>query len=194
MRKIILLVFVIFSILASCSRQNKSDQKVDKLSHETGDSIEKEAPEVERYLPAIHEFVWDDFAIDPFFEDSEKIANLRNLNYSAIDTLPVENNHIPDQVDTIYSFIFNESTIRIYKLPDKEFVISSELYEDLIPIKHGLKIGDSKQAVCNKFQMPDKINIESDSLRITVGESDQWVDLLFKNDSLKKISFVGYFD
>ena len=153
---------------------------------ESIDTISLESP--------ITAFIWDEFAIDPFENRSDKISNLRTLDYSSIDTILVENRHNLDQVDTVFQFNFGTSKIQVYSLSAKEFTISSSLFKNIVPIKYGIQIGNHKTDIINKLSISDTLDLTSQHFRIEVMEVVQWVDLVFQQDTLTEIIFVGYYD
>lgn len=134
----------------------------------------------------------DQFANSPFINAS--ISNLRTLNYSSIDTSLKQNRHVQNQVDTIFNFHFDQSNIKIYKLPEKELIINSTFKKNVLPLKRGIKIGDHKKEIFQKLSLSDTLTISDDILRIQVLEVTQYIDLKFKNDTLQKIEFKGYVD
>lgn len=193
-------IFLLFLFIVSCNPSEKTENSaVDIISTELIESdclIAEKVDTAELLIlePKYLNIIIDEFAINPFSNGLEKISNLRSMNYTSIDTLTINNDYVEGQVDTIFTFNFDESNIQVYSLPDKEFVINSILKQDILPIKEGISIGDLKTDVINKLSLPDSLDTNFSILRIAVLEVVQWVDLEFEQDTLTEINFQGYYD
>jgi hypothetical protein len=129
-------------------------------------------------------------AVNPFESDFETM--LRSIREYEIDKESKENIHVENQIDTILTVRFDNSSIQYFKGKPNSFILGAKIKTAKINFKRSIKIGMSK---AHFFQLFAELTSEDvNKVTITDLEGLQTVDFIFVDDKLFEVQFHGYID
>lgn len=122
-------------------------------------------------------------------DDLIKFTTDPDVNFSS-EKKPEANRFVAGQIDTIEQLRFKESNITIYRTPDKNILISSDIRNPEFSLSKGIKVGISRE------ELFKALNTQSsrDTLTVTDLEGNTDVMLILKNNILSRIVYNGYVD
>ncbi len=107
-----------------------------------------------------------------------------------VEIEPHQNAHVKNQVDSLRTYTFNNTLIRIYQTPDKALLESAIIKDVKLQFSDGMKIGLNKAQVSKILGVP----IKGQQLKIGDMEQNIVFEFKFANDQLKEIEYLGYVD
>ncbi len=107
---------------------------------------------------------------------------------SRLDT--TRNIHWPDQIDTVFYYTTEKSIIRIYRTPEKDILMDSDLFDSDISLSSKLKIGVPKSILASILSQENLADV------VLIGEEDSDVSFTFyfRDNLLYHIHFNCYID
>ncbi|WP_018343659.1 hypothetical protein [Cytophaga aurantiaca] len=182
MKKIITLILI--ALLCSCSKQHVEENAlIDTITtlpeNDLNDTIDND----------IDGWLQDDSLLLTWSDDLIKVTTDVDFNFSSEKTTEA-NRFVAGQIDTIERLSFKESNITIYRTPDKNILISSDIRNAEISLSKGIKVGISRD------ELLKTLNAQSsrDTLTVTDFEGNTDVMLILKNNILSRIVYNGYVD
>ena len=136
----------------------------------------------------------NEFARSPFGFEGTAYSTLKGLKPNKIESEAIVNEYVDNQIDTLYTFFFNNNKIRIYKLPDRQYIVSAIIRDSIISLKDNINVGMSKKSFINKFKRLVEAKPSDNTFRIEIFENEQWVDFEFVDNKLVQAVFTGYID
>ncbi|MEM9671694.1 MAG: hypothetical protein ACFB15_25630 [Cyclobacteriaceae bacterium] len=201
---------LLFSIILACSQQ-KSEQKFSKeitkrddLSDTTFLSVNSTSTDTKLSIKPIVQLKKEYAPIDSIdyeFSDEEYAAELfsdnmiqdlinRGIDY---EFEVVENAHVENLMDTIFTFSFSNSHITIYKAGTKEIVCTALFRDNLVKVSR-VEIGMSKADFGKALKISDSTIANNDVFRVVDMMWAQYMDFDFRSGQLEQMRFKGYID
>lgn len=182
-----MLLLVIPSLLCACGQsdpsgkgeeQNIALQQNEVFIEQGGDTLLQSDSLLNRLAPA--------------WSVSEVLTKLPNASISKRQ--PVQNRHVPGQVDTLLTIGNSGSEVRFYRLPEEDLLQYANIQDSGLPVGEGLAVGQSVARLtqllpplAGKDTLPEQIVLEGKlaprSLRIRLGKG-----------SVQQIEYQGYVD
>ena len=136
----------------------------------------------------------NEFASSPFGFEGTAYSTLKRLKPNEIQVKAIVNDYVENQIDTLYTFYFDKSNVKVYKLPDRQYIVSSIIRDSIISLKDNITVGMSKKSFISKFKGLGEAKRSDNTFRIEIFENEQWVDFEFIDDKLAQAIFTGYID
>jgi hypothetical protein len=130
---------------------------------------------------------------DPFMFGDNSLTYLKKMNPRPTTTTFL-NRHVDNKVDTVFIFNVGQDKFSVYQWDkDENALIDATLTTDKFKTKHGLQIGLRKKEVINRLSQYGLKSIPG-YLILEDAEVYELLILIFKGDSLARITFQGYVD
>ena len=127
------------------------------------------------------------FKIEP---DTKNIGSLYQIHFSCSKE-SVINKQDSTLIDTVFTYIYKNDKIKIYKTTDKDLLTLFDVTDTIFEINGKIRPGISKDYFSKKFNIKGLIN---DTVDIGNIEHTFVIRFYFKNDKLKRIMTEPYFD
>lgn len=134
-----------------------------------------------------------EFVIDPFQFGEGPLIFLKKQSPSSIDTALVENLHVNNQIDTLFTFNVGRDLFQVYKNPSDFLLVRAIVYSKKHAVQKGIRSGMRKNGFAKNFKLDFKEELP-DYFRIRDLEFMTWIDFTFKKGRLSKISFIASMD
>jgi hypothetical protein len=191
-------LLLIFILITSCQTDKTSEVKdVDSLTIDITEESDQWSTKSMANLGVMAldtariYFVDNDIAANPFVEDFEGMIN--KVGQYNIQSKLHENQHNENEIDTVLTAIFDNSSITYFKGESEGFILSAKIRSDKIEFKRGIRVGMNKPDFLRLFQgfvdRPDPKDVI-----ISDEDSLQSVNFKFENNQLKEIIFQAFFD
>lgn len=179
--KLIVLFVVLAALLDGCSipsvvvenkeaHQPSSNERLDSDASSTIDTLIR--------TELVHQWAVD-------IQSSDQ---LKTQFISRLDT--TRNIHWPEQIDTILYYTTEKSAVNIYRTPERDILLDSDLFDSDIALSSKIKIGVSKDALSSILSKKNLSNT------VLIGEidTDKSFTFYFKDNRLYHIHFNCYID
>jgi hypothetical protein len=106
-----------------------------------------------------------------------------------IQKVPVDNEQVKGQVDTLLTLTKNTDTLKIKKLPSTQFLIAMAIHTKRIELENKIRLGMPKREFYKAFQQLDTVKNQKDHIRFWMYFSS--IQFTFKADTLSEIEWIG---
>ena len=192
MRKTFLIIGLI--VIMACDNKTSTELKNTSINDKKAQLPVEQNDKLTDESEIDYAIIDDQFAHDPFGFEQNAYAELKKLNPKRVKSEPMENEFVDGQIDTLYTFHFDRSSFRIYKMPDRQFVVTAIVGDSIVGFKNKVMIGMSKQAFLKKFDKLVEADSIHDTFRVEISDNEQWVDFKFHNNKLAQAKYQGYID
>lgn len=131
---------------------------------------------------------------DPFKFGASPIEHLMKLHPTTVRTKRVENVHVSNKVDTIFTLSFPSASFDVYKVEsDMEIICGALVTSTRFETSQGIRVGQTKSEV-QKLLAGYKVSRIPRFLVLGEFDAVQYLLIEFRNDRVLSIFFSGYID
>lgn len=175
-------IFCIIIIVSFYACQGKPS---DRANESSGDKENNEANKEHygRIEPIVNSSLLNNW-------NNQILRSVFHEKYFKASTDTIRNMHTPSQIDTIYHFTTELSSVMIYRSPERDLLLDSDIYDTDLTLSSGIRIGASKKTV---FAVLKK-KFDNDTIIIRDFDSDAAYTLVFRKNELYYIHYNSYWD
>lgn len=179
--KITLFAFLIMATVSSCKQNNDVNPESESKENTEIPSSDTQIVNTE------HQIIERDDLVSGWAKELEKIS--RNDKFRMGKEL-VENRHMKDVIDTIKTFSFRKTSLRVYHTKGLYAVESAKINDPEFSLKGPVQIGMGK----NKLGEILNLELNKNIVKVNNELGTLEFNFYFKNNILQRINFQGYVD
>jgi hypothetical protein len=175
-------IFTLSTFLLSCGGKSKEVEKTIKSKSEINP--------ISSDTLLISDF---DLTLNPFHLGENPLLALREMEKSQSTFRTVDNKHVVNQVDTIFTLHFGVNIFELYKAPSKSILLRAKIFTNHFSTKKSLKIGNTKQLFMSKIQQYNVISVPDIAI-LKSSEGGETLEFIFNSDTIQQIHYCGSID